>query len=271
MAGAEDDPVVSIAHAYHHVVMPALVPGIHICFCLSCRKTWMAGTSPAMTVQCLLAPTSHHAPITLDAGLQHLVAGRASTSSRPRRSRPRCGRRSRPPRPCARMPRQVDDAVAHHAAVEQQVARSAPASRRCDRRGCARAGARDLRVERRDPTTRDRRRPPRRRRRRARRRDRAPARACSRRRGRRRTSDAAARSPAACRRRAHAAAIAAMPSRTCARAPAMSLGARSAGRRRPAPGSARRAPPPRRWRGGCRRSRLLRPAASAAGNMPPRQ
>jgi hypothetical protein len=28
--------------------MPGLVPGIHV---FSCRKTWMAGTSPAMTKQ----------------------------------------------------------------------------------------------------------------------------------------------------------------------------------------------------------------------------
>ena len=34
--------------AHHSLVMPGLVPGIHV-FRAS-RKTWMAGTSPAMTV-----------------------------------------------------------------------------------------------------------------------------------------------------------------------------------------------------------------------------
>ncbi|MGF6311293.1 hypothetical protein ABIB82_005510 [Bradyrhizobium sp. i1.8.4] len=32
----------------HKLVMPGLVPGIHVF--ASRRKTWMAGTSPAMTV-----------------------------------------------------------------------------------------------------------------------------------------------------------------------------------------------------------------------------
>jgi hypothetical protein len=31
------------------LVMPGLVPGIHVLFALKHRKTWMAGTSPAMT------------------------------------------------------------------------------------------------------------------------------------------------------------------------------------------------------------------------------
>jgi hypothetical protein len=31
------------------LVMPGLVPGIHVLFALKPRKTWMAGTSPAMT------------------------------------------------------------------------------------------------------------------------------------------------------------------------------------------------------------------------------
>jgi len=30
-------------------VMPGLVPGIHVLAALKYRKTWMAGTSPAMT------------------------------------------------------------------------------------------------------------------------------------------------------------------------------------------------------------------------------
>jgi hypothetical protein len=29
--------------------MPGLVPGIHVFECAAGRKTWMAGTSPAMT------------------------------------------------------------------------------------------------------------------------------------------------------------------------------------------------------------------------------
>jgi hypothetical protein len=33
-------------------VMPGLVPGIHV-FALMCHKTWMAGTSPAMTIMSL--------------------------------------------------------------------------------------------------------------------------------------------------------------------------------------------------------------------------
>jgi hypothetical protein len=32
-----------------HLVMPGLVPGIHVLLCLNKDKTWMAGTSPAMT------------------------------------------------------------------------------------------------------------------------------------------------------------------------------------------------------------------------------
>ena len=108
----------------------------------------------------------------------------------------------------ARIRRQVDDPVAHHAAVVQQVPASAPASRRCDARGCrpCRPGAGDLRRRARGPTRRDRRRSPPRSPRRVRRRCRAPARACSRRRGRPRTSDAAARSPSAPRPRGRAAA-----------------------------------------------------------------
>jgi hypothetical protein len=29
--------------------MPGLVPGIYVLNCMDARKTWMAGTSPAMT------------------------------------------------------------------------------------------------------------------------------------------------------------------------------------------------------------------------------
>jgi hypothetical protein len=33
--------------------MPGLVPGIHVFLSMQSRKTWMAGTSPAMTmVEC---------------------------------------------------------------------------------------------------------------------------------------------------------------------------------------------------------------------------
>jgi hypothetical protein len=32
---------------YNSVVMPGLVPGIHVFLCVG--KTWMAGTTPAMT------------------------------------------------------------------------------------------------------------------------------------------------------------------------------------------------------------------------------
>jgi hypothetical protein len=35
----------------HHFVMPGLVPGIHVFAFLAASKTWMAGTSPAMTVE----------------------------------------------------------------------------------------------------------------------------------------------------------------------------------------------------------------------------
>jgi hypothetical protein len=31
------------------LVMPELVPGIHVPYSASARKTWMAGSSPAMT------------------------------------------------------------------------------------------------------------------------------------------------------------------------------------------------------------------------------
>ena len=33
--------------------MPGLVPGIHAFPCYERNKTWMAGTSPAMTVECV--------------------------------------------------------------------------------------------------------------------------------------------------------------------------------------------------------------------------
>ena len=31
--------------------MPGLVPGIHVFLCIAAAKTWMAGTSPAMTAE----------------------------------------------------------------------------------------------------------------------------------------------------------------------------------------------------------------------------
>ena len=100
---------------------------------------------------------------------------------------------------------QIDDAVARHAAVEQQIlGRHQPVADVIGEDALARARdlARQVRV------------PPHvidvdreaQSRRRAGRRDRWHGRACSRRRGRRRTSDAAARSRAARRRRAHRAA-----------------------------------------------------------------
>jgi hypothetical protein len=36
------------------VVMPGLVPGIHVLLRFAKEKTWMAGTSPAMTEQVAL-------------------------------------------------------------------------------------------------------------------------------------------------------------------------------------------------------------------------
>ena len=122
-----------------------------------------------------------------------------------------------------RIGRKVDDAVAHHAAVEQHVpGRHQPVADVMREDALALAGARDLLVRASGPTTHDRCRWRHRRRRPARRRGRAPARACSRRRGRRHTSDAAARSRAgSCDARA-CGSTAAMPSRTIARVPAMS-------------------------------------------------
>jgi len=38
--------------------MPGLVPGIHVFTRLAARKTWMAGTSPAMTSFPAYAPRS---------------------------------------------------------------------------------------------------------------------------------------------------------------------------------------------------------------------
>jgi hypothetical protein len=39
------------AFACAPLVMPGLVPGIHVLLPARPRKTWMAGTSPAMTVK----------------------------------------------------------------------------------------------------------------------------------------------------------------------------------------------------------------------------
>jgi hypothetical protein len=41
--------IVSWRGPVFHPVMPGLVPGIHVLAALKSRKTWMAGTSPAMT------------------------------------------------------------------------------------------------------------------------------------------------------------------------------------------------------------------------------
>jgi hypothetical protein len=38
--------------------MPGLVPGIHVFLLLSAVKTWMAGTSPAMTAEAVFAANS---------------------------------------------------------------------------------------------------------------------------------------------------------------------------------------------------------------------
>jgi hypothetical protein len=38
----------------NYFVMPGLVPGIHVFAAVLCLKTWMAGTSPAMTEDILL-------------------------------------------------------------------------------------------------------------------------------------------------------------------------------------------------------------------------
>jgi hypothetical protein len=36
-------------HCHPHIVMPALVAGIHVFLQTSARKTWMPGTRPGMT------------------------------------------------------------------------------------------------------------------------------------------------------------------------------------------------------------------------------
>jgi hypothetical protein len=38
--------------------MPGLVPGIHVFLLTSAVKTWMAGTSPAMTAELIFAKNS---------------------------------------------------------------------------------------------------------------------------------------------------------------------------------------------------------------------
>jgi hypothetical protein len=38
-----------IGGIYMKLVMPGLVPGIHVFLCTTTSKAWMAGTSPAMT------------------------------------------------------------------------------------------------------------------------------------------------------------------------------------------------------------------------------
>jgi hypothetical protein len=44
------------------LVMPGLVPGIHVLASFKVRTTWMAGTSPAMTKSLLLFSVSHEVP-----------------------------------------------------------------------------------------------------------------------------------------------------------------------------------------------------------------
>jgi hypothetical protein len=45
-----ENPCVVIASERLPIVMPGLVPGIHIFLFLLAPKTWMAGSSPAMTI-----------------------------------------------------------------------------------------------------------------------------------------------------------------------------------------------------------------------------
>jgi hypothetical protein len=40
---------IALADLVFVIVMPGLVPGIHVFTCRRIAKTWMAGTSPAMT------------------------------------------------------------------------------------------------------------------------------------------------------------------------------------------------------------------------------
>jgi len=48
--------------------MPALVAGIHVFFCQNpASKTWMAGTSPAMTIDCVKVRYSAASPSFLPA------------------------------------------------------------------------------------------------------------------------------------------------------------------------------------------------------------
>ena len=168
----------------------------------------------------------------------------------------------------ARMAAQVDHAIAHHAAVEQQIrGRHQPVADVVGedvRARRARSGARG-----RDPTRRDRRRPRRRRLRPARRRGRWRARACSRRRGRRRyigcSGSIASGTPAA----AHGAAARRCRRAPARRAPPMSLRAlrQAADDEHEALRAERRASSTARRLSS---SAARRPASSAAGNMPPR-
>ena len=155
---------------------------------------------------------------------------------------------------------EVDDAVAHHAAIEQQVARRhQPVADVVREDACLPRRPGRSAASAPDPTRHGRRRSPRRR----------PRRAAS------QMSSACfsvftqARSAAyigcsgsiasgtplarACGR------IAAMPSATMSRARRDVAASPAAGRRPPAPGNRRRALRPRRWRAGCRRSPLARP------------
>jgi hypothetical protein len=54
--------------------MPALVAGIHVCMTSQRRKTWMAGTSPAMTADRLTQLFRDESLVGLDVGhLNHLA------------------------------------------------------------------------------------------------------------------------------------------------------------------------------------------------------
>ena len=174
----------------------------------------------------------------------------------------------------------LDHAVAHHAAVEQEVAgRHQPVA---DVEGvdALAAGAGDLGVDFRVPPdvidVDGEAEPLARLAGRAGRRCRAPGGACSRRRGRPRTSDAAARWRARRPSWPHSPAASASASSTCARAPAMSREGAEPGREncgRPPTTSTRHGAPSAAASSTARRlsSRTSARCAGSAGNMPPRQ
>jgi hypothetical protein len=53
--------------------MPGLVPGIHLFFCCDREKTWMAGTSPAMT-NYFYAATTRRPGSTISTGCDGLLS-----------------------------------------------------------------------------------------------------------------------------------------------------------------------------------------------------